>query len=403
MNWFDPDLGKDLTENIATTAAMFKGDAVARDREGSSPRAEALILKKSGLTGLTFAVFRDGDPAAAVAPAADRRWRDALQAVRRIARTDLSPAALLGYNFMTLWRVENTRDAGLIRRAAKETLENGAIWGGANNPKGPAAVLMRVEGGYRLSGRKTFATGSQSADFLVVGEAVQEDGVPYRLRFILPRNATGLSHGDDWDGIGARRTASGSVLFDDVLVPDEAIVSKVRADRNRTVILNSSGSLSFQILFVNLLIGAAQGAIEQGAALAQGRDQPHVAPLLGELIAGVSAAAALADRATEAFATLVAAAHGRAVPLSLRASLADTILQAKVAADRAALDATSRIFEVTGARSATTSSGLDRFWRDVRTYTLHDPVTDRQADIGRFALRPAGSALESHDTSLYTL
>lgn len=43
---------------------------------------------------------------------------------------------------------------------------------------------------------------------------------------------------------------------------------------------------------------------------------------------------------------------------------------------------TSKIFEVTGARSTNSGYGFDRFWRNVRTHTLHDPVAYKRREVG---------------------
>ena len=51
-----------------------------------------------------------------------------------------------------------------------------------------------------------------------------------------------------------------------------------------------------------------------------------------------------------------------------------------------ALEVSGRIFEVTGARSTAASEGLDRFWRNVRTHTLHDPVAYKRREVGRWVL-----------------
>ena len=58
----------------------------------------------------------------------------------------------------------------------------------------------------------------------------------------------------------------------------------------------------------------------------------------------------------------------------------------KARATEVALEVTSRIFEVTGARSTASVEGLDRFWRNVRTHTLHDPVAYKRREVGRFVL-----------------
>ncbi len=58
----------------------------------------------------------------------------------------------------------------------------------------------------------------------------------------------------------------------------------------------------------------------------------------------------------------------------------------KARATDVALEVTNRIFEVTGARATASAEGLDRFWRNVRTHTLHDPVAYKRREIGRHVL-----------------
>jgi alkylation response protein AidB-like acyl-CoA dehydrogenase len=58
----------------------------------------------------------------------------------------------------------------------------------------------------------------------------------------------------------------------------------------------------------------------------------------------------------------------------------------KARATEVALEVTNRIFEVTGARSTANKEGLDRFWRNVRTHTLHDPVAYKRREVGRHLL-----------------
>jgi len=62
------------------------------------------------------------------------------------------------------------------------------------------------------------------------------------------------------------------------------------------------------------------------------------------------------------------------------------VATAKVAATRGGLDLTSRIFEVTGAHSTTAALRLDRFWRNLRVHTLHDPMDCKVRELGDWAL-----------------
>ena len=50
------------------------------------------------------------------------------------------------------------------------------------------------------------------------------------------------------------------------------------------------------------------------------------------------------------------------------------------------LDIATRVFEVTGARASANAVGLDIFWRNLRTHSLHDPVAHKRAEVGRYVL-----------------
>lgn len=50
------------------------------------------------------------------------------------------------------------------------------------------------------------------------------------------------------------------------------------------------------------------------------------------------------------------------------------------------LEVSTRIFEVTGARATASSVGLDIYWRNLRTHSLHDPVAYKRIEVGRYAL-----------------
>ncbi len=65
---------------------------------------------------------------------------------------------------------------------------------------------------------------------------------------------------------------------------------------------------------------------------------------------------------------------------------AEWVASAKVVTTDTALRVTAGVFEVTGSRATSREVGLDRFWRDVRTYTLHDPVAYKNRELGEFVL-----------------
>ena len=108
-------------------------------------------------------------------------------------------------------------------------------------------------------------------------------------------------------------------------------------------------------------------------------DDPMVRRLCGELAAELAAA----YHATMATGPLLDAyARGEIS----RTELAVPIYAAKAVANRAALHATSEIFTMLGTRGAAAANGFDRFWRNARTLSLHDPVDWKHEEIGHHLL-----------------
>jgi alkylation response protein AidB-like acyl-CoA dehydrogenase len=98
----------------------------------------------------------------------------------------------------------------------------------------------------------------------------------------------------------------------------------------------------------------------------------------------VAAATALTERAG----ALLGEAYARGALLDVRqrGEVAIAIAEAKVMAHRAGLYASQELFEVVGARGTKAALGFDRFWRNVRTHTLHDPLDYKLAVLGKWAL-----------------
>jgi len=97
--------------------------------------------------------------------------------------------------------------------------------GAAAAGKAPWSTLARpVDGGYRISGRKIFASLSGAADYYGVLCTLDRPGASLRdtLYLAVPADAPGLSVYGDWDPLGMRGTVSRNLLLQDVFVPDDA-------------------------------------------------------------------------------------------------------------------------------------------------------------------------------------
>ncbi|MEU7587259.1 acyl-CoA dehydrogenase family protein [Micromonospora sp. NPDC049230] len=370
----------DAITTAHSIAERLRADAVERDYANRPPHAEIELLRDSGL----LALDPDDHPTA--------------HAVTRIvAATDASIGHLLGYHYLHLWRAslyDNTELATSLRQEAA----TGRVFVAAVSNQRDTITATTTGDALSVSGRGVFATGCAVADRLLVS-AIRDDHTA-RLVVVTRGAGNGVSHPPDWDNLGQRLTASGSIAFNDVRVSRDDVLGTFPAhdeESNPRRLRLSLVALAFQAVLTQVLVGIADGAIHEAAkytressrpwpasGLEQAIDDPHVLAGYGELVATLDAARLLADNATRALTQ--ADTRGLALTPAERGRAALTVSAAKVVSSRLATEATSRIFEFTGARATARTTGLDRFWRDARTLTLHDPVAYKARELGAFLL-----------------
>ena len=88
-----------------------------------------------------------------------------------------------------------------------------------------ATIATRVDGGYRLTGRKIFFTESDVATHFVTNARLEHPGLGPQMVFFngVPTDAPGLSIVRTWDTLGMRATQSNDLVLDDVFVPEDAL------------------------------------------------------------------------------------------------------------------------------------------------------------------------------------
>ena len=83
----------------------------------------------------------------------------------------------------------------------------------------------RAGGGYRITGRKMFASMLEAADFVLVMAYPDEATSPSAAMILmLPRMAEGRRAEPDWDVLGMRATRSDSLVLEECWVPEDAAV-----------------------------------------------------------------------------------------------------------------------------------------------------------------------------------
>ncbi len=366
-------------DSLDERVAARREDAARRDLAGAEPVAEVALLKESGLLTLLIPVERGGT---------GESWLTANTVARKVAAADANVGHLLGYHYLQLWRGELFDDTELATRLLRETVAGNHFWAGVSNPLDAALTLTPTDGGFLVDGRKTFATGASVADRLVVS-ATRTDNDD-KLTFAVDAKADGLRYLGDWDNIGQRLTASGGVEFTGVFVPAENVFG-VQPDEQPPRL--SLAALGFQLFLTQIYVGIAEGALIEAADYTRNRGRPwflsgvdsatrdpHIVAGYGELIAQVRAAGALTDDAARALGE--AFDQGADLTADERSEAAIIISAAKVVATKAVNETTAKVFEFVGARGTATKYAFDRFWRNARTLTLHDPIVYKAREVG---------------------
>ncbi|KAL6244786.1 hypothetical protein RBB50_008314 [Rhinocladiella similis] len=377
-------------------AQILAVDAAQRDIENRSPVNEVKLLKAAGLTKVLGPKEYGGG---------GQDWSVGYKVIREVAKGDGSLGMLLGYHLLWSTTASVVGTDEQKHRIQKLILDNDWFIGGAVNPRNADLKITSDGNEIVFNGLKNFNTGGVISDATVL-EGVLE-GTEDHIFALVPTRQPGINFGHDWDNVGMRLTESGSVRIENIRAPwSDALGWDAQTKRPIDAVLKIPfASLllpTIQLVFSNFYLGIGLGALDEarkwtttktrawpfgGDNKVRATDEFYVLSRYGSFFAHLRAAEALADRAGEAISSLYAD-HGdkRDVTAERRGEVAEWVASIKVVATDEALKVTAGVFEVTGASATARKVGLDRFWRDVRTHTLHDPVAYKERELGRYFL-----------------
>lgn len=272
----------------------------------------------------------------------------------------------------------------LLEKVAAEELI--LVSTGANDWLASSGRLERVDGGYRLTARKAFASGCPMGALLITSAPYEDPKEGWQvLHFPVSLAAEGVRIVEDWRALGMRGTGSHTVALDGVFVPEAAVA--LRRPRGRfhpvwSVILTVA-----MPYIVSVYVGVAEAA----AAIARERARqkahdPALPYLIGELENALTTAQLAADG-------MVAIANDWDFEATLEN--ANAILVRKTIAARACVETVEKALEVTGGAGYFRALGLERLLRDVHAAQFHPlPEKQQQRFTGRLALGldPVGDA-----------
>ena len=369
---------------IATAlAARLADTANARDQAGGHAAKEREWIRDSGLLTLSIPVEFGGQGAS---------WPLVYQVIRILARADSALAHVFGFHHLQLAGLHLYGNAQQQRRLLTLTVEQRLFWGNALNPLDRRVTALDTDDGFVLDGIKSFSSGSVGSDWLTV--SAWHAPTQTALIAALPTRQAGITVQPDWDAFGQRQTDSGNVHFEQVALPFDLVL---QAPAQAATAQATVRSQIAQLIMTNLYLGIAEGAFEAArsytseqakawfaSGVAEAADDPLIQHRYGQLWLLLRPAQVLADVAAQELDTVYR--KGPLITAHERGLLAVAVAEAKCLAHKAGIEISSQLFELTGARSTSARYGYDRYWRNVRVHTLHDPVDYKLRDLGRYAL-----------------
>jgi indole-3-acetate monooxygenase len=275
------------------------------------------------------------------------------------------------------WRWKHQKAAAvepLLKRIAAERIQ--ILSSGGSDWIGGSGKAEKVEGGYRISARKIFASGAPTADLFMTSAVLESAGEgPMVLHFGVPMNSPHVKVLDTWRTLGMRGTGSHDVLIEGHVVPEAAVAVKRKAGEWHPI-FQIIATIAFPLIYA-VYVGVAESARDLALELAK-RKTPsrHTIDLAGRMETELTAARLALE-------SMLAAVRLNAPS----AATVNQVMIGKALAARHAIAAVEYAMEVAGGVGFYRSAGLERKFRDVQGARYHPLQSGPQADYaGAMAL-----------------
>ena len=354
-----------VLDNVRALLPEIKARAEEIEQARAVPRDLAEKLRSAG-------VFRRYVPRS---HGGDEMWPDeGLTVIEELASADASVAwvAAVGSEGSSFYAYLPPDTYDKIFADGPDVMHTGVI-----NPTGKA---VRDKGGYRFSGRWSFASGSNNADYICIHGVVQGD-VPATRLGVVPARQVQIE--DVWHVSGLKGTASNDIVVSDLFIPDEwtgtfaELPSVARHPLDQRPLLARFGSE-----FAAVAVGIAQAALDDITDIARNKvpatsrsklaADPVAQYMTGQLATDLYMARTLLHQ--------VARDDQASVPFGPPDDTATAVRRARLS--RAASVAASVVegcYSISGTTGLFESCPLQRRLRDVRAVTQHYMLSARSA------------------------
>lgn len=362
-------MAHEVVERVEQIAAELAGTADDSERLGKLSEQSVVLIRQAGVMRLLQPTDFGGYAA---------HPRDFAEAVMAVAKHCGSTGWVCGVGGVHPWEM-----ALMDRRLQAEIwADDPDTW--IASPYAAQGIATPVEGGYRLTGRWNFSSGTDHCSWIFLGARVGgADGVPPKvLHVVLPRADYTIVE-DSWDVIGLSGTGSKDIIVDGAFIPDyrtidfEHVASGASAAEaaGRTETLYK---LPFWTMFplgiTAALIGITEGALaahldyQRDRVAATGtkiKDDPYVLYAISEAAAEIAASRVqLLDGISRMYDLADA---GKEISFEDRS----LVRRNQIRCAWRAVAAADAIFARSGGNAARRNNPLQRFWRDAHVGLGH--------------------------------
>ncbi|MCD4534294.1 hydroxylase [Nocardioides sp. cx-169] len=361
----------DVMKNIAASADTLRAEAEASDALGKLTDTTARLIKESGIMRMLQPKEWGGF---------ESHPSDFLEAAMEMGHHQPSAGWVSGVVGLHPWELGQFDP----RLCEELWAEDPDTW--VASPYAPFGRAIPVDGGYQLSGRWTYSSGTDHCQWVVIGGMVADEAgnplqPPQVRHFVIPRGDYEIVE-DSWNTLGLRGTGSKDLILKDVFVPDYRTVSSPDMNELKYAYRQEGKPLyriNFPVMF-SAGIGAATQGVAQGALMvyreylerrvdafsgSAAKKEPSFLLLYGEAASDIAASRShLLTSMSEVYDYL---SKGGELTWSQRL----TFRRDQVRASRRAVDAIDRLYKSAGAASIHRSLPNERYWRDSQTALVH--------------------------------
>jgi len=369
VNTLNEKISTDWRAILAEIGPAIAKEGTRCEAGGDYVGANIALLRERGFLGLAVPVELGGGGLSRLELAAMLR-----ELARYCSSTALAFSMHTHGAAIQAWRLQHQKAPVelLLKRIAGERIQ--LLSSGGSDWLAGTGTATKVEGGYRISGQKTFASGAPSADLFSTMAVEQTPDGPTVLHIGLPMKSEGVTILDTWNTLGMRGTGSQTVKLDDVFVPDAAVSIRRPAGKWHPF-MQLISVLAIPLVYA-VYTGIAEAARDIAVEVAKKRKDPWITEPVGEL-------------ETEWLATRIThdcwVAFAETAQSGPEATSTTYAYRALVA--RSAIKTVELAMVVAGGGSYFKSMGLEKLFRDIQGARFH-PLPDgpQRRLAGRVAL-----------------